>query len=87
MTRNGQLDQISHTLGRIEERVGHTHDCMHRIEQTMTERLEAVEAKVSELTAFRQKGSGVVLGISFAAGFLGSKLGWLGALIGAAKGH
>lgn len=88
MTRGqaGKLDEISAAIGEMRADVKHVHDCIHRVENNMDTRLAAMETKVDDLVALRQRGVGFAMALSAIAGFIGSKFPAIAHLLGRAAG-
>lgn len=81
---SGQLDQISEAIGALRSDVRHLHDCVHDVGQRIDRLDEAITIDKGDLAKLKAKGAGILVGVSVASGFAGSKLAALTHLIGRA---
>jgi hypothetical protein len=86
MTQAGQLDQISEAIGRLSAQTGHLHECVHRVGDKVDKLETALVLDQGDLARLKAKGAGILIGVSLASGFVGSKLSGLGHLLGRVAG-
>jgi len=85
MTRNG-MDELSRTVGRIEEKTDAASLRLDRMETKIDRLDEAITLDQTDLAKLKAKGAGILIGVSLASGFVGSKLSALAHLLGRVAG-
>ena len=86
MTRSGQLDQISEAIGALRSDVQHLHGCMHDVGTKVDNLQTELTIDKGDLAKLKAKGAGILIGVSLASGFVGSKLAALAHLLGRVAG-
>ena len=86
MTRSGQLDQISEAIGALRSDVQHLHECTHDLKSEVQCMRDELTIDKDDLAKLKAKGAGILIGVSLASGFVGSKLSALAHLLARATG-
>lgn len=84
---SGELHEISAAIGELRAEVRHLHDCTHAVGEKVDKLSDDLTLDKADLAKLKAKGAGLLVGVSLASGFAGSKVGAVLAALGRMTGN